>query len=120
MNLRLPENKLTASPYASLEKEVGVTLGTEALRVALQQNRILDADALHLPASLPLPVAYEPPPAEFPSPADKVEIEPIASHVPSRMFLYPLRQLYQLALAARYAGKMGRRCPKSRRPPRFG
>ncbi|MGD0383340.1 MAG: hypothetical protein ABSA77_07470 [Thermoguttaceae bacterium] len=46
LNLRLPEAKQTNSPYAQLQKEIGLNLGTEQIRTALQQDRILGLNNL--------------------------------------------------------------------------
>ncbi|HEY4759641.1 MAG TPA: hypothetical protein VIH42_03585, partial [Thermoguttaceae bacterium] len=86
LRLQLPEGKLTQSPYAELQKEIGLNLGTETLRVALQQDRILGLNNLDLPADQPLPAALEPPPLEVPEPTEDVQIEPLALHVPAECF----------------------------------
>jgi hypothetical protein len=86
LNLRLPESKQTKSPYAELQKEVGINVGTEAIRVGLQQDRILGLNNLNLPADQPLPDAFQPPPLEVPETADNVQIEPISLHVPAECF----------------------------------
>ena len=46
MNLRLPESKQTKSAYSELEKELGLAAGTESLRVAMQQDRMLGLQQL--------------------------------------------------------------------------
>jgi hypothetical protein len=86
LNLRLPEAKQTNSPYALLQKEIGLILGTESIRVALQQNRILGLTNLDQPADQPLPAALEPPPLTFPEPAADAQIEPLSLHVPVECF----------------------------------
>jgi hypothetical protein len=86
LNLRLPESKKSNSPYAELQKEIGLNLGTEQIRTALQQDRILGLNNLDLPADQSLPVPLEPPPLVFPEPAGEVKIEPLSLHVPAECF----------------------------------
>ncbi len=86
LNLRLPEAKQAKSPYAELQKEIGLNLGTESIRVGLQQNRILGLSNLEQPADQPLPAPVNPPPLTFPEPAGDVQIEPMSLHVPVECF----------------------------------
>lgn len=86
LNLRLPEDKQTKSPYAELRQEVGFNLGTESLRLAMQQDRILGLNNLDQPADQPLPEAVNPPPLEVPEPTTDVPIEPMANRVPAQCF----------------------------------
>lgn len=86
LNLRLPEDKQTKSPYAELRKEIGFNLGTESLRMAMQQDRILGLNNLDEPADQPLPKPLDPPPLEVPEPANNVSIEPMAMRVPAQCF----------------------------------
>ena len=120
LNLRLPEAKQTNSPHADLQKEIGLNLGTESIRVALQQDRILGLNNLDMPADQPLPDALEPPPLEFPEQDGEVKIEPLVAPRSGRMFLPAFRQFQQFPLAARHAGQMGRRHAKPRRTARLG
>ncbi len=48
LNLRLPEQKQTRSAYEELRHEVGLNLGTESLRMSMQQDRILGLNNLGL------------------------------------------------------------------------
>jgi hypothetical protein len=86
LNLRLPEAKQTKSPYAELQKEIGLNLGTESIRVALQQDRILGLNNLDMAADQPLPAPLEPPPLEFTEPASNVQVESLSLHVPAECF----------------------------------
>ena len=61
LNLRLPEEKQTESAYAELRKELGLNVGTESLRMAMLQDRILGLNNLDQPADQPLPEALDPP-----------------------------------------------------------
>ncbi len=86
LNLRLPEEKQTKSAYAELRKELGLNLGTESLRMAMQQDRILGLNNLDQPADLPLPDPVNPPELEVPEAVADVKIEPIAMRVPRECF----------------------------------
>jgi hypothetical protein len=86
LNLRLPADKQTKSPYSELHKEIGLNLGTEQIRTALQQDRILGLNNLDMPADQPLPAPIEPPALTFPEPAGEVKIEPMSLHVPAECF----------------------------------
>ncbi len=50
LNLRLPETKQTPLAYAALRKELGLNLGTESLRMAMLQDRMLGLNNLGQPA----------------------------------------------------------------------
>jgi hypothetical protein len=88
MNLRLPDSKQTKSAYGVLEKELGLAAGTESLRIAFEQDRILGLHNLNEIADRPLPAALDPPPLTFPETAEsgEVKIEPIAMRVPAECF----------------------------------
>lgn len=86
LRLPLPEPKQTKSPSAELEKEVGLNLGTESIRVALQQDRILGLNNLDLPADQPLPSPVASPPLESSEVAADVKIETMAKHIPAEFF----------------------------------
>jgi hypothetical protein len=86
LNLRLPDAKQTESAYSGLEKELGIAAGTESLRVAMQQDRLLDLNNLHEPADRPMPSAMETPPLEVPETSGDVAIEPLAMRVPAECF----------------------------------
>ena len=86
LNLRLPEPKQSPPADASLRKEIGLNLGTESLRMAMMQDRILGLNNLEEPADQPLPEAIRPPELQTPEPAADVKIEPIAMRVPPECF----------------------------------
>ena len=86
LNLRLPEEKQTKSAYADFGNELGLNLGTESLRMAMQQDRILGLNNLDQPADQPLPEPLQPPALEVPEPAADVQVEPIAMRVPAECF----------------------------------
>ncbi len=86
LSLILPERKQTESWQDRLAEELGLTLGTEQVRIAMQQDRILGLNNLHLPADLPLAElpAYEP--LAYPQTDHEVDREPIADRVPVECF----------------------------------
>jgi hypothetical protein len=86
LNLRLPEETQTPSADASLRKEIGFNLGTESLRMAMMQDRILGLNDLAESADQPLPEALNPPELVVPEPAADVKIEPMAMRVPAECF----------------------------------
>ncbi len=86
LNLRLPEEKQTFLAYEELRKELGFNLGTESVRMAMMQDRILGLNNLALPADRPMPEPIERPPLRVPAAAAEVEVEPIAMHVPAECF----------------------------------
>lgn len=86
LNLRLPESQQTKSAYEELRKAIGLNLGTESLRMAMLQDRILGLNPLNQAADQPLPASFQPPNLEVPEPASDVKIEPIAMRVPAECF----------------------------------
>ena len=86
LNLPLPEAKQTPSAESELRKEIGFNLGTESLRMAMMQDRILGLNNLDEPADQPLPEPFNPPELQMPEPAADVKIEPIAMRVPAECF----------------------------------
>jgi len=86
LNLELPARKQTESWQDRLREEVGLMLGTEEIRVAMQQDRILGLNNLHLPAELPLPEPVALKPLEYPPAPEGAEVEPIAARVPVECF----------------------------------
>ncbi len=86
LDLRLPSDRQIESGYAQLEHELGVSLATESILVALQQDRVLGLTNNSLAADQPLPQAIAPPPLEVPEPDAKLAVEPIAMHVPAEWF----------------------------------
>ena len=86
LNLRLPGDRQIESGYAQLEHELGVSLATESILVALEQDRVLGMTNYSLAADQPLPEPIAPPPLEVPEPDAKVAVEPIAMHLPAEWF----------------------------------
>ena len=86
LNLRIPEEKQTESAYAALRREIGFNLGTESLRLAMQQDRVLGLNNLNQPADQPLPKPIAAPAFNVPEPAGDVKVEPMAMRVPRECF----------------------------------
>jgi len=86
LSLTLPETERTAWWPEQLGEEVGLTLGTESIRLGMQQYRVLGLTQLHLPADQPLPEPLDVAPVEVPAVDEHVRIEPIARHVPAECF----------------------------------
>ena len=86
MNLRLPFRRQTAPWQARLEREVGLQLDTESIRVAMQQDRLLELTALGEVAEGPLPQPIAPEPLITPEPPADVKVEPLALRVPAECF----------------------------------
>jgi hypothetical protein len=86
MNLRLPDARQTKSASSDLEKELGLNAGTEALRVAMQQDRILGLHNLNAKADRPLPPPVDSPALVVPDAPGDVPIEPLAGRVPVECF----------------------------------
>ncbi len=86
LNLAVAQGEADAAGYESLRKEIGFNLGTESLRMAMLQDRILGLNNLNEPADQPLPEAFSPPPLLVPEPPADVKVEPIAMRVPAECF----------------------------------
>ena len=86
LNLRLPEDKANAVADAELRHELGLNLGTESLRMAMQQDRILGLNNWASRPTSRCPRPLDPPPLQLPQPAADVKIEPIAMRVPAECF----------------------------------
>jgi hypothetical protein len=78
----VPERDGKKSWQDQLGEDLGVFLGTESIRMALQQDRMLGRLALREPADQPLPEPIRPPALLLPALPEKIEIEPIAMRVP--------------------------------------
>lgn len=86
LSLKLPGKEQTESWQDRLAEEVGLMLGTESIRLAMQQDRILGLNHLDQAADRPLPAPIVPAAVELPPPPKDVEIEPIAWRVPAECF----------------------------------
>ena len=94
LNLILPRGKQEESGYRQFERELGALAGSEGVRTAIEQDRVLGLTNQALPADQPLPAAADvaalevpdPPPGPDGKPSGAVKIEPIAAHVPAEFF----------------------------------
>jgi len=65
---------------------VGFMTGTDAIRLAMQKEAMLDTKAESIRADQPLPKPITPPPVAIPDPDPAVIVEPIAMAVPHECF----------------------------------
>ena len=86
LGLPLPTGRLPRPLYAPIEPELGLLLGTESMRLAMEQDRILGRTALGETADQPLPEAIDIPDLSLPEVPDDVPIEPLAARVPAECF----------------------------------
>jgi hypothetical protein len=86
LNLKLPPGKQVPPWLQQLDQELGLTLGTESIRVAIEQQRILGLRSPDQPADQPLPEPISPPAPEVSPPAADVQVEPVALRVPEECF----------------------------------
>ncbi len=77
-----PRKQQTDSGEEMLQREIGLTLGTEEVRVAMLRDRMLGAEVLRQQADQPLPEPIVPVALQIPEPAADVPVEPIARRVP--------------------------------------
>jgi hypothetical protein len=77
---------LAFSRYDAADKFLAVMTGAESVRIAAQADVLLEKDEAVQPADQPLPKPVQSPPVRFPTLEDKIEIEPIADHVPVECF----------------------------------
>jgi hypothetical protein len=95
LNLRLPRQRIEESGNQQFERELSALTGSEGVRTALEQDRVLGLVQDNAPADQPLPPVAEVPPLDYPDmppspdgkPAPEPKIETIARHVPAE-FLY--------------------------------
>lgn len=67
------------------DQVLGLVLGTDSIRIAMQKERLLDSGDGGS-ATLPLPPPIGPPAISYPEPAEEIEIDAIAAHVPEECF----------------------------------
>ncbi len=68
LNLAIPPEKREESGYSQFERELGALAGSEGIRTAIEQERLLGSTAAAHPADRPLPAAVAVAPLEFPEP----------------------------------------------------
>jgi len=86
LDLRLPETQQTEDPRELLKQEIGLLVGSESVRLAMAQNRLLMLHEWGLPSDQPVPKPVGPTALELPPVPEDVEIEPIALRVPPECF----------------------------------
>ena len=86
LGLPLPEGPLHRPLQEPIEPELGLFLGTESMRVAMERDRILGRTALGETADQPLPKPIDVPELQLPDPPEDVQIEPLAGRVPAECF----------------------------------
>lgn len=91
LKLEQPTNGYSWDGGESWGQFAGYFLGTEELRLALQQKRLLGSKEDDEPLDTPLPVAASPPPIEIPDVGDIELSEPLAAHVPAECFYVRFR-----------------------------
>ena len=82
LNFVMPPGRRQESWQDQLDEEVGLLLGTESIRIAIQQDRMLGRAVLSETADRPLPAPINPPELILPQLPERVTIEPIAMRVP--------------------------------------
>jgi hypothetical protein len=80
------ERKLFSQGGDELGTTLGLLMGTESIRAAMQKKTLLGGLDRTETANLPLPKPVTPPEVPIPEPAKDVQIEPIAMHVPVECF----------------------------------
>ena len=86
LSLRLPATRQLGLGDEQFSRELGALTGSESVRSALQQDRLLDQTDLAQPMDQPMPEDIQPPLAEVAEPPADVPIEPIVMHVPEECF----------------------------------
>lgn len=84
LNLRLPRADELGAP--TLDDPLGLMLGTEDVRLRLQQEGFVRGARQLERADQPLPAPIELPAFAAPLPPEKIAVEPIALHVPAECF----------------------------------
>jgi hypothetical protein len=83
LKLPLPETTKDNDWQAQLVREVGLSLGTESIRLQMARDRIQGRTGLDAKADQPLPQPVPVPALEVPEASKEVQIEPIAMRVPA-------------------------------------
>jgi len=82
LGFRLPERTAESPSQHPFEQELGLVLGTESIRAAIQRDRMLGRTPGE-PADQPLPEPVAVPALQVPDPPEDVQIEPLAARVPA-------------------------------------
>lgn len=83
---RLPKYRNPWQRFGDWNRSFGLLVGTESIRMAMQQDTLLDGVKRKEVADRPLPKAVVPPPIQLPELPGGIVIEPIAEHVPPDCF----------------------------------
>jgi len=82
LGLPVPQEKTDQSWRAQLKQYLGLALGTESIRIAIERERMRGGRAFDEPADQPLPKPLALPDLTVPEPDPKVQVDPIAMRVP--------------------------------------
>ena len=82
LNLEVPGYVEQLHARGKMDRAVGLMLGAESIRTAMQADTLLRNVSSREPADRPLPQPFTPPAIDFSPPAEDVAVEPIALHVP--------------------------------------
>ncbi|MFH1920639.1 MAG: hypothetical protein ABIP48_12220 [Planctomycetota bacterium] len=83
LGLPLPQRPRDESFEETIADELGLLLGTESIRVALERDRFLGPAAPAEKADQPLPKPVSVPELQVPEPPENVAVEPLAARVPA-------------------------------------
>jgi len=86
LDLKLPERRQTEDPRELLKREIGLLVGSDSVRLAMAQNRLLMLHEWGLPADQPVPDPPAPTPLALAPVPEDVQIEPIALRVPPECY----------------------------------
>ena len=86
LELQVPVRKRVWSGREDIDSIFGTLLGAESIRLAMQQDTLLQPGGTVEKPDKPLPVAAAPPPVTLPALPEEIDIEPIALHVPAECF----------------------------------
>ena len=90
-----------------IDEALGLLMGAESIRVAMQRDVFLkNTDRLEKP-SLPLPEAVTPPPVDLPEVRDDVKVEGIARRVPAECFYVRCRSFRDFVWLRRKVEELG-------------
>jgi hypothetical protein len=86
LGLEIPQQPRDGSWQTQLKEELGLTAGTETIRIAFQQDRMRGRRSYNETADLPLPAPLDAPELQISDPVPGVEIDTIAMRVPAECF----------------------------------
>lgn len=83
---RIPKYSNAWQQFGDVNRLFGLLVGTESIRMAMQQDTLLDGAKRKEVADRPLPKSAVPPPIVLPDLPAGIVVEPIAEHVPPNCF----------------------------------